>query len=178
MEKNFSPGFLTFVKDELGFSEEELERELTIWRSYTSRLTAPFFDGFLPLLRRFKEAGGIITVVSHSEKPSIERDYRYAGAPDLPQLIFGWQGDPEKQKPHPFPVNQILATLGFDKKDALILDDLYPAVAMGKAAGVDVAGAGWGHDIPMIREAMVRETVQYFTTIEEFERWLFMEETL
>ena len=175
LEKNFKPGFMAYVQDELGFTKKELEGELEIWRSFTSQNIPPFFNGFLDLLRRFKDAGGIITVVSHSEVPYIERDYNHAGGGNLPQMIFGWSGESEKRKPHPYPVEQILSKFNLKPEEALIVDDLYPAVEMGRASGVDVAGAGWSHRIPMIQESMSRETIKYFTAIGDFESWLFLD---
>jgi phosphoglycolate phosphatase-like HAD superfamily hydrolase len=175
LEKNFKPGFMEYVTEELKFTNEELEGEMEIWRQFTSTRIPPFFKGFIPLLRRFKDAGGIITVVSHSEIPSIKRDYHHGEAGDLPQLIFGWHENADKRKPHPYPVEQILSTFNLKPEEALIVDDLFPAVEMGRAAGVDVVGAGWSHRIPLIQETMSRETLAYFTSIENFESWLFEE---
>lgn len=173
LEKNFQPGFLEYVTGELKFTPEEMKEELEIWRSYTANRVPPFFDGFLTMLRRFKAQGGIITVVSHSEVPMIERDYQEWEAGDLPQKIFGWTGDKEKQKPHPYPVEQILNTFGLKPEEALIVDDLYPAVEMSRASGVAVAGAGWAHSVPLIEKIMRKEANFYFTSVQGFDDWLF-----
>lgn len=179
-EKNFSPGIMEYMQHDLGFSDEEIQREYEIWREFTSSRSAPFFPGFLDVLREYKKAGGIITVISHSEQDLILRDYRAAGkeasAGDtavVPELVYGWDFDETKRKPHPWPVIEILRHLSLDPEDALIVDDLRPAVEMGKAAGVDVAAAGWAHDIPVIREYMEQHCVAYFAKVEEFGEFLF-----
>ena len=175
LEKNFRPGFMEYVQGELGFSGEELDGELAIWREFTSTRIPPFFDGFLSVIGDFVSRGGIVTVVSHSEVPMIERDYREAGAGHLISRIYGWHSDGEKRKPHPWPVERILEEFGLERKDALILDDLYPAVEMGRASGVAVAGAGWGHSLPSIRKTMREEADWYFSTIDEWGKWLLEE---
>ena len=178
MEKNFRPGFMEYVTEELEFTPEELEGELSIWREFTSARVPPFFEGFLDILKDFASRGGIITVVSHSEVPMIERDYRESGADHLIRRIYGWHKDGDKRKPHPWPVEQILSEFGQERKDALILDDLYPAVEMARASGVAIAGAGWGHSVPSIRETMKEETDWYFSSVGDWGRWLLEEENL
>ena len=173
-EKNFDPGIMEYMKKELGFSQEEIMREYEIWREYTTSRIPDFYPGFLDVLSRFKQEGGIITVISHSEKDLIIRDYRAAGADPrtIPELIFGWDYDDNKRKPHPWPVEQILQHFTLDPAEALILDDLRPAVQMGRAAGVDVAAAGWGHDIPVIRRYMQEHCTAYFHRVEEFGEYI------
>ncbi len=171
--KNFSPGIMSYMTEELGFSEQEIQTEYQIWRSFTQERTPSFFPGFLEILREFKKRGGIITVVSHSEEDLIRRDYKAAGAEDIPGLVYGWDFDESKRKPHPYPVHQILKHYGLSPEDTLILDDLKPAVEMSKRSGVPIAGAGWGHQIPEIRSYMTQHCQEYFTTVDEFRDYLF-----
>ncbi len=174
-EKNFSPGIMEYMKEELGFSDAEIQREYEIWREYTTKKIPGFYPGFLDILRRFKEAGGIISVVSHSEKELILRDYRAAGGEQsiVPDLVFGWDFADERRKPHPWPVEQIISRFFLKPEEVLIVDDLRPAVLMARAAGVQIAGAGWGHDIPVIREYMKEHCIAYFSRVEEFADFIF-----
>ncbi|MDC7240311.1 MAG: HAD hydrolase-like protein [Spirochaetales bacterium] len=170
--KNFSPGIMEYMTGELGFSEEEVRKEYHIWREFTSSRIPPFFPGYLEILKEYKDLGGIITVVSHSEEDLIRRDYRHAGAGELPELVFGWDFDPEKRKPNPYPVLEILKHYSLKPEEALILDDLKPAVEMSRRSSVPIAAAGWGHSIPEIREYMKTHCSCYLESVEEFRKLL------
>lgn len=166
--KNFHPGIMEYMQDELLFTDEEIDVEYRIWQEYVSKRHPEFYPGFLDIIRAFKNAGGRVAVVSHSSKEIIERDYAKAGAADLPELIFGWDMDSEKRKPSAYPVNEILKQFNLKREDALIVDDLKPAVIMSENSGVDVAGAGWGHQIPEIMTYMKENCHYYFNELEEF----------
>lgn len=165
--KNFDPGILAFLEGELGMTPEELAVEHRIWREFTSTASAEFYPGFLRALAEFQARGGLVTVVSHSESDIIRGHYCSADGV-IPDLVFGWDADPQHRKPHPYPVLEILRRLRVDPREALVVDDLRPGVAMAQAAGVDAAAAGWGHDIPAIREWMQKVCVAYFATVDEF----------
>lgn len=170
--KNFSPGIMEYMTGELGFSKDEVKEEYRIWRDFTTQHIPPFFPGYLEILREYKDRGGIITVVSHSEEDLIRRDYKHADAEDLPELVFGWDFDSEKRKPNPYPVLEILRHYKLKPEEALILDDLKPAVEMSRRSSVAIAAAGWGHDIPEIREYMKKHCSYYLETVEEFRKLL------
>ena len=168
--KNFDPGILPFLVDELGLTDDELKREHEIWREFTSRETPHFYPGFLEALAVYRERGGMIAVVSHSESHVIRDHYRRAsGTSDVvPDLVFGWELEHDKRKPYPYPVFEVLRELALAPDEVLVVDDLKPGIDMAIAAGVDAAAAGWSHDIPEIREFMKRTCVAYFSTVAEF----------
>jgi phosphoglycolate phosphatase/pyrophosphatase PpaX len=56
-----------------------------------------------------------------------------------------------------------------DPKEVLIVDDLKPAVLMAHSAGVDIAAAGWGHQIPEITEYMKSNCTYYCPTVSDLE---------
>jgi phosphoglycolate phosphatase/pyrophosphatase PpaX len=169
-EKNFDPGILSFLVDELGLTTEELALEHRIWREFTSRETPHFYPGFLEALAAYRERGGHIAVVSHSEEHVIRAHYGGAanGHGVVPDLVFGWDLEPDRRKPNPWPVLETLRHFDLEPRDILVLDDLKPGIDMAAAAGVDAAAAGWSHDIPRIREFMKRTCVAYFQTVPEF----------
>jgi len=171
--KNFHPGIMSYLKDELKFSEQEIDREYKIWQNFILNKHPEFYPGFLDIIRDFKNAGGRVAVVSHSTEEMIQRDYDKAGAGDLPEIIFGWHMDEDKRKPSSFPVVEILKKFDLKKEDALIIDDLKPAVIMGEKSGVHVAGAGWGHRIPDIVKYMEKNCQYYFRELDEFRSVLF-----
>jgi phosphoglycolate phosphatase-like HAD superfamily hydrolase len=170
LEKNFDPGLMGYLRGELGMTDEELKVADGVWREHTARTAPEFFPGLLRILAEFKEAGGFLVVISHSEVRMIERDYRAAGADKggaMPDLIFGWDDDPDRRKPHPFPLHEAMRVLGLGREEVLVLDDLKPGADMAAAVGVDFAAAGWGHSIPRIREAMLERSRYYLGGVEE-----------
>jgi phosphoglycolate phosphatase-like HAD superfamily hydrolase len=173
--RNFEPGLMPYLTGELGMTERELLEEYAIWQEFNRARRAPFFPGFLDVLRRFRDAGGRIAVVSHSEEELIEGDYRRGddGDPVVPELVFGWNPEEQRRKPSPWPVREILRTFALEPSSVLVLDDLKPGVLMAQAAGVDVAAAGWGHRIGEIRTYMQAQCEAYFDSIGAFSSFLF-----
>ncbi|MBT3274284.1 MAG: HAD family phosphatase [Spirochaetales bacterium] len=178
--KNFHPGILEYLTGELGFSPAELEEEYRVWRSYSSTRQPHFYPGVVDFLAEYQKQGGRIAVVSHSERDIIERDYRSVSADpshpvlQVPELIFGWEMPEDKRKPAPWPVLETLRVYGITPEEALVLDDLKPAVVMARAAGVPVAGAGWGHNIREIVDYMKENCNHYFSTVTELRRLIFL----
>jgi beta-phosphoglucomutase-like phosphatase (HAD superfamily) len=172
--KNFDPGILPFLVDELGLTREELALEHKIWREFTTRDTPDFYPGFLEALAAYKDRGGRVVVVSHSESHIILSHYRTAcdGPGVVPDLVFGWELEPDKRKPSPYPVTETIRQLHLEPRDVLVVDDLKPGVDMANAAGVDAAAAGWSHNIPEIRDFMKQACVAYFATIPEFAEFI------
>ncbi len=121
---------------------------------------------------RYRERGGLITVVSHSEKDVIEGNY---GA-FVPDLIFGWDYDAEKRKPSPWPIREILKRFDLEAEEALIVDDLKPGVLMSRATDVPAVAAGWSHNIPQIRSFMKAHCLKFLETTEEFMDFILLNE--
>lgn len=168
----FSPGFSELCSDIVKFTEDEQKYQNKVWKSYTQRIIPDFYEGIPELLKEYKNLGGIITVVSHSEREQIERDYKL-NCGITPDMIFGWEGEPAKRKPSPYPVEEILKAFKLDKSEALVVDDLKPGFVMAKSSGVDFAGAGWSHKIQGIIDYMGSNADYYFRTVEEFREVLF-----
>lgn len=169
MRKNFTPGIYAYLTEELGLDDGEMAREYEMWRSHAERTDPPFFEGMLGLLSRHREQGGVFAVVSHSEADMILRAYRAAsGGAVLPDAIYGWEQPPERRKPSPWPVLDVIRRFNLQQQDVLVVDDLKPGVDMARTAGVAVAAAGWGYDIPPIRAEMEKLCDYYFETVGEF----------
>ena len=168
--KNFHPGILAYLTEELEFTGEEMEVEYSVWRSYSARLKPGFYPGILDLLSEYSKLGGKIAVVSHSESDIIKRDYRDTGGDVVtPDVVFGWELEEGRRKPDPWPVHEVIRRLSLSLEEVLVVDDLKPAVLMARSAGVAVAGAGWGHSIPVIVDYMKQNCDYYFETVDEFE---------
>ncbi|MBN2359002.1 MAG: HAD family hydrolase [Deltaproteobacteria bacterium] len=164
--KNFDPGIAAFLGAEIGLSADEQRQEQEIWRHHTRTITPNFYPGFLEALDAYRGAGGIVTVVTHSEEETVRRHY----GDRQPDLVYGWTTDAARRKPNPWPVEQILARYRLAPGDALVVDDLKPGVVMARAAGVPCAAAGWAHRLPAIESYMRANTVAYLESIESFRR--------
>lgn len=172
-EKNFHPGIMNFLTDELNFNPEEVRLEYEIWRNFTESLVPDFFPGIIPLLTEYRRRGGFITVVSHSDVDIIKNFYLTSAPEAVPDLIFGWNDDPEKRKPHPWPAQQILKTFGLEPGEILLVDDLRPGIEMAKIVGVPAAAAGWSHRIPIIEQYMRENCIAYLESVNALGGLLF-----
>jgi len=172
---NYHPGLRHFLTKTLQLTPEEEHLCYEIWRDFTTTMVPPFFPGMLPLLRRFKLAGGIIVVVSHSEEDIIRSHYE--GQTDipgfLPDLIIGWTGDTAKNKPSTWPVETSLRHFSLRPDQLLVVDDLKPGITMANSAGVDSVAVGWSHRLEEIRKDISRFSTYYADSIEELEKILF-----
>ncbi len=172
--RNFHPGIMEYLVEELAMTKAELAVEFEIWRSFTAGRTPPFYPGFLELLADYRRAGGRVAVISYSERETIERHYRTAGDPPfLPDLIFGWDDDETRRKPNPWPVQEALRLLGCSPREALIVDDLKPGILLSRACGVEFAAAGWGHRVPQIETYMRANSSVYCESVEDLRAVLF-----
>lgn len=172
---SFEPGFGALCSDILGFSDAEMDIQYQTWLDYVRTHVPDTFPGMRDLLQRFHAAGGHICVVSHSVPENILRDYRAHGLP-TPERIYGWDSDPERRKPAPWPIYQIERELGLRPEQLVVIDDLKPGKDMADRAGVDFIAAGWTHTLPHIIETMQRICPHYCRTVAELEA-LLLDET-
>ena len=169
--KNFDPGFIPMCREDFGMSGEELEREQLFWRGYVKDHIPLAYPGVREIMERQKAQGGLLCVVSHSYEDNIRRDYRENGLP-APDLVFGWEQPPERRKPDPWPLEEILRRFSLRPQELLMIDDLKPGYDMAAACGVDFAGAGWSNDIRTIEAFMRRNCSRYFKTVAELAAFL------
>jgi len=172
-EMNFHPGIMVYLTEKIGLNEKEMEEEFLIWQEFNADRNPPFYPGLPELLKEFKDKGGIIAVASHSTEEHIRRHYEIGAAEIMPEFIFGWDHNPEKRKPSPWPVLQILEQTHLEPEKILVVDDLKPGVQMARAAGVSVFAAGWGHSVPSIRKAMTDLCDLWLPDIEALRAQLF-----
>ena len=92
----FRLGFADMCRKWYNFTEQEIVDEYHGWQKYiVDHIPAPF-PGIGDIIRRQKEAGGKICVVSHSCIQNITRDYEtHFGI--LPDDIYGWDLPEEAQ---------------------------------------------------------------------------------
>ncbi len=167
----FNPGFAELCKDILKFTEEEQEYQQRIWKKYTTTKVPEFYPGFVEFIKEYKNLGGIICVVSHSESKQIIRDYEL-NCDLTPDLIFGWEPEAYKRKPNPYPIIEIMKRFNLQCDELLVVDDLKPGLDMARSCNVEFAGAGWSHLIPEVKDYMEKESDYYFQTVSSLEEFI------
>lgn len=169
----FYSGFAEMCREKYHFTEEELTEEYLGWKAYIrSHIPAPF-PGIGEVIRRQKELGGLVCVVSHSSAENIARDYQthFGVSPDV---IYGWDYPEHQRKPNPYPLEQIMEKYQLTPSQLLVVDDMKPACDMAGKVGVSVAFARWGKEhSPEICTEMERLCQFTFHTPEELENFLF-----
>lgn len=169
----FSPGFAGMCRERYGFTEQELVEEYQGWMNYLrTHIPAPY-SGIEQIIRRQKEAGGMLCVVSHSSTENITRDYlEHFGI--LPDAIYGWDLPEHQRKPSAYPLQHIMQTYGFTPEQLLVVDDLKPAWQMARSVGVPIAFAAWSKtEVPQITKEMTRLCDFTFDTPRKLEEFLF-----
>ena len=173
IEGCFHPGFAQMCREKYQFTEQELIDEYHGWMGYMrSHIPAPY-PGMDRIIRRYKEAGGIVCVVSHSSAENITRDYMtHFGI--LPDDIYGWDLPEHQRKPNTYPLEQIMAKYNLNPDQLLVVDDLKPAWEMANKAGVCIAFAAWSKlGVPQILKEMTDLCDFTFETPEKLEEFLF-----
>lgn len=169
----FHQGFANMCREKFQFTEQELVDEYTGWKDHIrTHIPAPF-PGIGQIIRRQKEAGGLLCVVSHSSEENITRDYKtHFGV--LPDAIYGWDYPEEKRKPSTFPLEDIMGRYSLSRQEMLVVDDLKPAWEMCRKAGVPIAFAGWSKlEVPQIFAEMEALCDFSFSTTKELHDFLF-----
>ena len=169
--RNFTPGFVEMCREEYGMDDTMLEREKEYWLNYVQGHIPSVYPGIETIMRRQKELGGLICVVSHSMRHNILRDFQANGLPE-PDLVYGWELPLEHRKPDPWALLQIREIFGLEPGEILVIDDLKPGFDMEVRCGADFAGAGWAYDIPFIEEFMRTNCRLYFKTVPELADFL------
>lgn len=169
----FYPGFADMCRQRYNFTEQELKDEYQGWMEYVKSHIPDPFPGIRDLILRYKEAGGIICVVSHSSAINITRDYQtHFGI--LPDDIYGWDLPEHQRKPSIYPLEQIMKKYHLRPDELLVVDDLKPAWVMCRKADVKIAFAAWSkQNTPAILQEMTELCDYAFQTPSDLENFLF-----
>lgn len=166
-------GFADMCRKWYGFTEQELVEEYRLWQEYIKDHIPDPFPGIDRIIRRQKELGGRICVVSHSSDSNILRDYRTHFGIE-PDAIYSWDLPEHRRKPSTYALEDIMERYGFSPSQLLVVDDMKPAYEMASRAGVPIAFAAWGRkDYPEISAEMCRLCDFSFPSTEELEKFLF-----
>ena len=170
--------FADMCRQKWNMTEEELDREYQGWKEYYKTHHHPIFDGVERIIRRQKEAGGLICVVSLSREEDILRDYaEHFGI--VPDAVYDYDLPPHLRKPNPYPLTHIMEKFHLKPEEILVVDDLKLAWTMANPLNIDVAYAAWSKlDFPELTTEM-RELCPYaFDAPSELEKFLFGEESV
>lgn len=166
-------GFAELCRHRFRFTDEETSKEHALWMDYIrTHIPAPY-PGIERIIRRQKEAGGLVCVVSHSSYENITRDYRtHFGI--LPDAIYGWDLPEDQRKPNAYPLLDIMEKYNLSSDDLLVVDDMKLAWKMAHPIGIKIAYAGWsGMGVPEVDEEMTALCDYSFRSTEELENFLF-----
>lgn len=166
-------GFADMCREIFHFTDQELELEHRQWMDYIMENIPDAFPGIGNIIRRHKEEGGILCVVSHSNSENISRDYD-AHFGIQPDAIYGWERPAHERKPNPWPLEDIIHRFSLRPEEILVVDDMQLACRMAAPLGVDVAFAGWDDmGVPELRGEMERLCRYSFSSVEDLETFLF-----
>jgi len=168
----YDPGFYEMCRQILHYTEEELDAHFHMWKEYHKAHHPSFFPGMADVIRRQKEEGGYVCVVSHSSDDVIRNAYIHNNVP-LPDLIFGAELPDEQRKPHPWPLQEIMRKLKLLPCDLLVVDDMILGQQMASSANVAFAAAGWCGLLPPIETQMRTVSDHFFSSVEAFSNFLF-----
>ena len=166
-------GFADMCRKWYGFTEQELVDEYKGWQEYIKTHVPAPFPGIEKIIRRQKESGGMICVVSHSSDVNILRDYRTHFGLE-PDAIYSWDLPEHLRKPSTYALEDIMEKYGFSPSDLLVVDDMKPAWEMASKVNVPIAFAGWGRkEYPAVFEEMKKLCDFTFESCAQLERFLF-----
>ena len=166
-------GFVEMCRKNYQFTDEELMREYHGWKDYIRTHIPDPYLGIQTVIRRQKEEGGILCVVSHSSTENITRDYMtHFGM--LPDDIFDCDLPEDQRKPSTYSLEAIMKKYQLSPKDLLVIDDMKPAWEMASKAGVEIGFAAWGKvGFPTIAKEMEFLCDYSFQSPKDLEHFLF-----
>ena len=114
------------------------------YRSVDSKLGhAPVFRGIPTLVKRLRQAGSPLGVVSCKRRALIEAELELAGLRGFFDVVIGFE-DVTPPKPAPDPLLAAIARLGLSRSNAIYVGDSMVDLETGGAARVRTVLAAWG----------------------------------
>jgi len=131
------------------------EELVATYRSVDSQLGhARVFRGIPTLVRKLRQAGSPLGVVSCKRRALIEAELEAAGLREFFDVVIGFE-DVTPPKPAPDPLLAAISSLGLSRSSAIYVGDSMVDLKTGRAARVRTVLAAWGLT-PELRAAFRR----------------------
>lgn len=156
-------------------TEQEQQEEYLGWKAYSRENIPEVCEGIHRVIKRHKEAGGILCVSSLSTREIIERDFlHHFGI--LPDAIFDYDLPPHQRKPNPYALHQIMERFQLKPEEILVVDDMKLGCMMAQSVGAATAFAAWSkQDFPALCKEMKSLCDYTFLTAKSLEKFLFVD---
>ncbi|HET9387455.1 MAG TPA: pyrophosphatase PpaX [Gemmatimonadales bacterium] len=126
--------------------KEEIERMVQTYRTYNlthhDALVKPY-QGVVDEIRRMKDAGKQLGVVTSKLHDGAMRGLRISGLDEVFDIVIGCD-DVTHSKPHPEPVLKAVDELGVQADETVFVGDSRHDMESGRAAKVKTAAVLWG----------------------------------
>ena len=140
---------------------EQMRQEYAAKGAEAMTANTELYPDTIPTLKRLKEAGVKVAIVSTKQAYRINEALDAFGCHDLIDVVIGL-GDVSNAKPDPEGIHKALAALGVDKAHALYCGDSFIDAQAARNAGVDFAAVTTG--------TTTRETFAKYPCVKVMER--------
>ena len=165
--------FADVCRERWQFTEAEQKEEYGNWQIYRRNTVAPLYPGIDSVIRRQKAEGGLVCVVSLSDREDVLHDYRHHFGFE-PDAVYGKELPRHQRKPDPWPILDIMARFALKSEQMLMVDDMPLGWSMATKAGIDTVFAGWSRpDFPELMTEMMEICKYSFDSPEKLEEFLF-----
>lgn len=171
---NLNPGLISYYREVLAMSDEEILREETLWREFAKGIVPQPYPFINDILLKYTQHGGLIFVSSLNYLEIIQRDY----LAHFPQVVltdvFCKDQYEELIKPNPQQLFEIMATYDLNSNDILMVDDLQYGLQMAQQAQVDFAYAQYSQISPHNHRYFKQQAQIILNRPEELEQHLYL----
>ena len=171
-ELDFKIGFVNIYKQLYNFTDEEIEIEEQMWRDFAKEHSPALVPGMDKIVKKQREEGGLVVVMSHSLKEFIEKTFKRYSMP-MPDKIYGWD-EKEYVKPKPDGVYELIKLYNLKPEDIILIDDLKPGYMMARETNITFAYASWAETkTEYIEDFMKTNADVYLNDVEDLYNYLF-----
>lgn len=165
--------FADMCRSRWNMTDEECAQEYRGWSEYYRNHNHPIFPGIDNIIRRQKESGGLVCVVSLSPAKDILKDYEEHFSM-VPDAVYDHDMPAHMRKPNTYPLEDIMKRFSLQPEEILVVDDMKLAWMMADPLNVAVAYAAWSKiDFPELTTQMRQLCSYSFDSTEELEKFLF-----